>query len=97
MNTTSTPTKLQEIVSDVIEDMSESLKATFRDTTEDNLIAFHSGWGKGIRNKYNLWDDNELVKTLGAEHPDDASMIIIRAVWQQLQDAETHIGTEGRL
>ena len=77
MNTTSTPTKLQEIVSDVIEDMSESLKATFRDTTEDNLIAFH--------------------KTLGAEHPDDASMIIIRAVWQQLQDAETHIGTEGRL
>ena len=32
MNTT-TPTTLQEIVADFIENMSESLKATFRNTT----------------------------------------------------------------
>ena len=88
MNTT-TPTNLQEIVADFIEDMSESLKATFRNTAEDNLIAFHSGWGKGIRNKYNLWDDEALVKAIGADHPDGASMIIIKAVWKALRESES--------
>ena len=38
-------------------------------TEGDNLIAFHPGWGKHIRNKYNLWHDGELVKSLGAHHP----------------------------
>ena len=65
MNTTSTPTNLQEIVVDFIEDMSESLKATFRDTEEEDLIAFNPGLGKGIRNTYNLWDDKALVYALG--------------------------------
>ena len=82
------PTTLQEIVADFIENMSESLKATFKNTTEDNLIAFHSGWGKGIRNQYNLWHDEVLVKALGAEHPDDASMIIIKAIWKTLREPE---------
>ena len=84
MNTTAKNIKLQEIVEDYIEDMSESLKATFRKTDEAALDAFHPGWGKGIRNRYNLWHDKALVKTLGAEHPDEASMIIIRAVWKTL-------------
>ena len=83
------PTTLQEIVADFIENMSESLKATFKNTTEDNLIAFHSGWGKGIRNQYNLWHDEVLVKALGAEHPDDASMIIIKAVWKALREPDS--------
>ena len=80
------PTKLTEIVEDILKDMSESLKVTFRNTDEDNLIAFHPGWGKGIRNKYDLWHDKALVKALGAEHPDDASMIIIKAVWKALRE-----------
>ena len=88
MNTT-TSTTLQEIVADFIDNMSESLKATFRNTAEDDLIAFRSGWGKGIRNKYNLWQDNALVKSLGADHPDDAAMIIIKAVWKALRESES--------
>ncbi|MCY3742874.1 MAG: hypothetical protein OXH00_17810 [Candidatus Poribacteria bacterium] len=88
MNTT-TPITLQEIVADFIEDMSESLKATFRNTAKDDLIALHPGWGKGIRNKYNLWHDNALVKSLGVDHPDDASMIIIKAVWKALRESES--------
>ena len=69
MNTKATPTTLQEIVADFIENMSGSLKTTFRNTAEDNLVAFHSGWGKGILNTYNLWHNSALVKSLGAEHP----------------------------
>ena len=49
-------------------------------------LNFTNFWSKltlalqGIRNGYNLWHDKALVKELGAEHPDDASMVIIKAV-----------------
>ena len=88
MNTTSTPTKLSEIVEDIIKDMSEADKANVVNTVEEDLIQFHHGWGTAIRDHYNLGQNKALVKATGKEHPDDASMIIIRAVWQQLQDAE---------
>ncbi len=85
----STPTKLTEIVTDILKQMSETDKAAVIDTAEEDLIQFHNGWGMGIRNGYNLWHDKALVKALGAEHPDDASMVIIRAVWTALRESET--------
>jgi hypothetical protein len=33
-----------------------------------------------IQNKYNLWQNPTLVKALGADDPDGASVIIIKAV-----------------
>ena len=83
------PTKLTEIMEAILKDMSEADKATIIDTEEDDLIQFHNSWGRSIRNGNNLWHDKALVKELGAEHPDDASMIIIKAVWKTLQDSET--------
>ena len=85
----SKPTTLPEIVEDILKDMSEADKTTVMNTTEDDLIQFHNSWGMGIRNGYNLWHDKALVKELGAEHPDDASMIIIKAVWKALQEKES--------
>ena len=52
---------------------------------KDDLISMLHGWGATIRNQYQLWQDSELVKATGTEHPDDASMVIIEAVWEQLQ------------
>ena len=72
----------------VLKDMSEADKATVVNTSEEDLIQFHNSWGMGIRNGYNLWHDKALVKELGAEHPDDASMIIIKAVWKTLREPE---------
>ena len=89
MNTTATPTTLPEIVADILKDIEDPLKTTLMNTEEDHLIAPHPGWGKGIRNKYNLWHDNALVKSLGADHPDGASMIIIKAVWKALRESES--------
>ena len=85
----SNPTKLTEIVEDILNQISEADKATVMDTAEDDLIEFHNSWGMEIRNRYNLWHDKALVKELGAEHPDDASMIIIKAVWKALQEKES--------
>ena len=83
------PTKLTEIVEAILKDMSEADKATVMDTEEDDLIQFHNGWGMGIRNRYNLWHDKALVKELGADHPDDASMIIIKAIRKALQESDS--------
>ena len=78
---------LEKIVEDIIKDMSEADKANVANTPEDELIMFHHGWGTGIRNSYNLHRNHALVRSLGAEHPDDASMIIIKAIWQVLKES----------
>ena len=67
-------------------------KRIVRDTPEEELNKFHFGWGQGIRNSMGLWAGNtELLEDTGKSHPDDASMVIIHAVWKELQsmnDAE---------
>jgi hypothetical protein len=66
--------------------MEKSDKARLRDTKKEDLILFHHGWGTGIRNGFGLWGDNtNLMTDCRAQHPDDASMVIIEAVWQSLQ------------
>ena len=87
MRSTRTPTTVAEVVEDIIENMSEADKANVANTPEDDLIMFHHGWGTGIRNHYNLWQNQALVKATGKEHADDASMVIIKAVWQALRDS----------
>ena len=80
-------TTLPEVVADIIENMSEADKATIINTPEENLIQFYLSWGTAIRKDYNLWRNPALVKVTGEEHPDAASMVIIKAVWQALRDA----------
>ena len=80
-------TTVTDVADDIIENMSEADKANVVNTSEDDLVLFHHGWGTGIRNHYNLWRNKALVDDTGAEHPDDASMVIIKAVWQALRDS----------
>ena len=84
------PTTLEEIVADILKSMPKDDKTTIVTTAEDDLIRFHDGWGRGIRNAYDLWHNYELVEELGADHPDEASMIIIKAVWKALQESGSH-------
>ena len=80
------PTTVKEAVARILGDMTDEDKETVRNTKENDLIMFHHGWGTGIRNSLGLWGRNDaLLKDAGKTHPDDVSMIIIRAVWQALQ------------
>ena len=61
---------------------------TIRDMGKSELIRLHHGYGTGIRNKW-LWGDRdpELVRFFrerGINHPDDMSMLIIDALWYDL-------------
>jgi hypothetical protein len=81
------PTTVQDTVKDILSRMSEKDKELVRSTKSGDLIMFHHGWGTGIRNYYGLWRGNQklIVSACGMPcQPDDASMIIIRAVWQEL-------------
>lgn len=83
------PRTVEEAVALIIKDMSEKDKQTLRSKKKDELIMYHLGWGTGIRNSFGLWGGNRaLMKDTGADHPDDASMVIIEAVWEKLQNTK---------
>ena len=82
------PKTVAEAVTDIVGGMSEEDKQLVRQTSKKDLISFHLGWGMGIRNNYGLWRGNRdlLTSACGKPcHPDDASMIIIEAVWAELR------------
>lgn len=85
------PTSVDEAVDRLLRETSEQDKATLRGMAKDGLIMLHLGWGMGIRNTFGLWGGNEAlmescakVSGLAFMHPDDASMVIIEAVWERL-------------
>jgi len=82
------PVTVENTVNDILSSMSEESKKVVKGTPKDDLIKFHHGWGMCIRNYYGLWRGNEkLIKSACGKpcHPDDASMIMIEAVWDHLQ------------
>lgn len=86
MNSTRFPTTIKEVVKDMISDIPESVKAEIVSTTEDDLIHSHHGLSTYIRNTYGLWENQnpQLLKATGEDHPDDASMVILKAVREAL-------------
>ena len=80
---------VKEAVKYILDGMSDKDKDTVRKTKKNKLIFYHHGWGTGIRNSLGLWGTNEaLLKDTGKAHPDDASMVIIEAVWEKLQKSQ---------
>jgi len=80
------PRTVDEAATRILADMKGADKTRVRETKREDLIFFHHGWGTGIRNEFGLWKGNtNLLADCHAHHPDDASMVIIEAVWQRLQ------------
>ncbi len=57
---------------------------------EEQLSSLHFSLGNYIRNEFGLWgSDEELLKACcpdsSLQNPDDASMVIIKALWWKLQ------------
>ena len=85
-NSSDWPRSLDAAVDKLIASMSEADKERLRNMAEHDLISFHFGWAMGIRNDFWLWAGNdELLDSCGSFHPDDASMVIVHAVWERLQ------------
>lgn len=83
------PRTLERAVDEIVEGMSAEDRIAVRSRSRADLIAYHHGWGTGIRNGLGLWRGNHVLLRSAcageACHPDDASMKIIEAVWERLQ------------
>ena len=83
------PKTVKEAVDYIINGMDSESIDLVKNTKEEKgeLIMFHHGWGTAIRNGLKLWGGNkELLEDTGEDHPDDASMVIIKAVWSKLNE-----------
>jgi hypothetical protein len=77
---------VDRIVKDLYPQMRDKLLATKR----EDLVQFQQDWGSGIRNSLCLQaggNDQLLRAACDGElcHPDEASMVIMEAVWDRLQ------------
>jgi hypothetical protein len=88
------PRTLTEAVDQVATWLTPAEVATFAAQAEEDLIDSHFGLGTRIRNDFNLWDKSSPLladcaarKHSGAAwlHPDDASMMILHALWKRLR------------
>jgi hypothetical protein len=80
------PRTLTAAVDQILNRIGDKSKAVLRGTAEDELIRLHMTWGMAIRNEFGLWRGNvHLLESCGEAHPDGATSVIIRAVWQRLQ------------
>jgi len=82
------PRTLEEAVDRCLRELSEEDKRCLVETPEEDLSKFHHGWGAGIRNAWLHGGNIELMRSCGTWLPDEASQVIIRAVWSALKAGE---------
>jgi len=79
------PASVAEAVERLEDILDEDTKLAIAGKPGSALIDFHIGLGQAIRNAW-LWKGNpSLVSDCGVSHPDDASIVIIRALWLKLR------------
>ena len=70
--------QLGTIVLATLDDESDADKSAIASLGRGDMIQYHHGFGTYIRNRFGLWRGNgELLASTGAEHPDDASQVIL--------------------
>ncbi|MHC4506970.1 MAG: DUF6794 domain-containing protein [Planctomycetota bacterium] len=92
------PTSIDEAVSIALAAMSDKDKLACKRTRRADLIKYHHGLGTWIRNRFDLWGGNAKLMAACKKrrsrltgrywaflHPDDASMVILDALWKRLQ------------
>jgi hypothetical protein len=76
------PQTIDEAVARLLELMKPEDVEQIRQMEKGELVSLHFSLGMFIRNNFGLWNEN---KALGAS-ADSASMKIIEALWERLQD-----------
>ena len=81
------PSTVQEAVDAALQRMCKADKTYVAKMGKDEFRpALHHSLGRAIRNEFGLWSGNEaLLKACRRKHPDDASAVIVTAIWKSLQ------------
>jgi hypothetical protein len=84
------PRNVTRAVDRIVRDMYPELRETLLKTKREELVQYQTDWGKGIRDSLCLQaggNDQLLRAACHGElcHPEEASMVIMEAVWTRLQ------------
>lgn len=84
------PRTIQKAIEEIIAKLDQPSREALKSSKKSELIQYHFNLGMVIRNELGLWSGNRalLLSACGENycHPDDASMKIIEAAWQRLQN-----------
>ena len=83
------PTTIDQAVDRILAKLTETEKAAIRKTPDEDLDVLNFSLDAGIGNECGLWDGNTaLLASCGSPdmHPDSASAVIVRALWECLGD-----------
>lgn len=79
------PDTLDSAVDFLISSIDDNSRVLLMSIPQHGLVDFHHGWGTGIRNSFGLWSKtSKLLADCGCAEADDASMVIMKAVWNKL-------------
>jgi hypothetical protein len=94
------PRSVTQVVDRIVKDISPEFRKTLLTTKREDLVQFQYGWGTGIRNSLCLLAGNndQLIRSACDGqlcHPEDASMVIMEAVWDRLHAVKRVMPTYG--
>jgi len=87
------PTSIEEAIQLLLTELSGKDQQAVRIMAEEELSSLHFSLGNHIRNGFGLWENNEeLLKACcpdgSPRNADDASMVVIEALWRKLQPVQ---------
>ena len=96
MTTKSLPTTIDEAVGVILVMLEDKYLSEITQMPFEHLFNLHFGLGQWIRNNLGLWQtDSALMKAIQVQtpsiHPDDASTVIIEALWHRLQETKPKV------
>lgn len=78
-------THYEGVAVDFLKKIHVSQKAQIKHAAKEDLIYYNFTIGQQVRNFYDIWNNPELVKSTGKNHPDDAFLVILVRVREYLQ------------
>jgi hypothetical protein len=85
LQNTAPPETVAEAVEWLMSVLEDEAKSVIRSMREEDLFNLHFSLGMAIRNAFGLHDPgSKLLASCGVVHPDDASGVIIQALWIKL-------------
>ena len=78
-------TDYQQAVNHLYNHLHPTAKASLKQTKREDLICLLFKLGLKIRVVYDMWNNPELLKSCGCDHPDAASLAIIAGAWERIQ------------
>jgi hypothetical protein len=96
------PRSVEEAVERLLAEVAPASLDAVRAMDRDDLVSLHFTLGLGVRNAFGLWRGNRALldscaayaashdlRSFWTGHPDDASSIILEALWLRLQEPDT--------